>query len=55
MKLKVSSREPVKIRRGENDTHVRLRWDGKDRLLTASVPKWKLSAKLVGMTGRNLR
>ncbi len=48
MKLKVSSREPVKIRRGENDTHVRLRWDGKDRLLTASVPKWKLSAKLVG-------
>jgi hypothetical protein len=48
MKLKVSSREPVKIRRGENDTHVRLRWDGKDRLLTANVPKWKLSAKLVG-------
>jgi hypothetical protein len=48
VKLKVSSREPVKIRRGENDTHVRLRWDGKDHLLTANVPKWKLSAKLVG-------
>src|SRR3984893_15921832 len=48
MKLKVSSREPVKIHRGENDTHVRLRWDGKDSLLTANVPKWKLSAKLVG-------
>jgi hypothetical protein len=48
LKLKVSSREPVKIHRGENDTHVRLRWDGKDSLLTANVPKWKLSAKLVG-------
>lgn len=47
VKLKVTSREPVKIRRGESDTHVRLRWDGKDRLLTADVPKWKLSAKLV--------
>ncbi len=48
MSLKVTSREPVKLRRGENDTHVRLRWDGKDRLLTANVPKWKLSATLVG-------
>lgn len=48
MKLKVTSREPVKLRRGDTDTHVRLRWDGKDRLLTADVPKWKMSAKLVG-------
>jgi hypothetical protein len=48
MKLKVTSREPVRLRRGENDTHVRLRWDGKDCLLTESLPKWKLSAKLVG-------
>jgi hypothetical protein len=47
-KLKVSSREPVKIHLGENDTHVRLRWDGKDRLLTANAPKWRLSAKLAG-------
>ena len=47
-KLKVTSREPVKLRRGENDTHVRLRWDGKDRLLTGNSPTWKLSAKLVG-------
>jgi len=46
-KLKVTSREPVKIRRGENATHVRLRWDGKDRLLMADSPTWKLSAKLV--------
>jgi hypothetical protein len=50
-KLKVTSREPVKIRRGDADTHVRLRWDGKDRLLTDNVPKWKLAAKLVGHAG----
>ena len=34
-KLKVTSREPVKLRLGDTDTHVRLRWDGKDSLLTA--------------------
>src|SRR5262249_54572674 len=51
VKLKVTSREPVKSRRGETDTHVRLGWDGKDRLLTDSAPKWKLSAKLVGHGG----
>jgi hypothetical protein len=51
LKLKVTSREPVKIRRGDADAHVRLRWDGKDRLLTDNVPKWKLSAKLVGHAG----
>ncbi len=48
LKLKVTSREPVKLYRSENDTHVRLRWDGKDDLLTGKSPKWKLSAKLVG-------
>jgi len=48
IKLKVTSREPIKLRRGETDTHVRMRWDGKDSLLTADVPKWKLSARLVG-------
>lgn len=48
MKLKVTSREPIKLRRGQGDTHVRLRWDGKDRLLNGNVPQWKLSAKLVG-------
>jgi hypothetical protein len=48
MKLKVTSREPIKLRRGQGDTHVRLRWDGKDRLLNGNVPQWKLSAKLLG-------
>lgn len=46
--VKVSSREPVKIRANGGDTHVRLRWDGKDRLLTANVPPWSLSAKTIG-------
>jgi hypothetical protein len=47
-KLKVTSREPIKLRRGEDDIHVRLRWDGKDRLLTGKHPKWKLFAQLLG-------
>ncbi len=46
--LKVSSREPIKIRVDGGDVHVRLRWDGKDRLLTADVPQWTLSAKVTG-------
>jgi hypothetical protein len=46
--LKVTSREPIRLRRGDGDTHVRLRWDGKDRLLNADDPEWKMSAKLVG-------
>jgi hypothetical protein len=45
--LKVTSREPIRIRRGDGDTHVRLRWDGKDSLLNENEPKWKLSAKIV--------
>jgi hypothetical protein len=46
--IKVSSREPIKIHVGGGDRHVRLRWDGKDRLLTANVPQWTLKAKVVG-------
>jgi hypothetical protein len=45
--LKVSSREPVKLRRGESDSHVRMRWDGKDRLLIGPSASWKLSAHLL--------
>jgi hypothetical protein len=46
--MKVSSREPIKVCLGRGDTHVRMRWDGKDRLLTANVPQWTLAAKVVG-------
>jgi hypothetical protein len=52
IKLKVTSRQPVQLRRGDTDTHVRLRWDGKDRLITDDVPTWKMSGKLVGHAGQ---
>lgn len=45
--LKVTSREPIKLLRGEDDSHVRLRWDGKDRLLTGKEPQWKIAAQLL--------
>jgi hypothetical protein len=50
IKLKVTSRQPVVIRRGETGTHVRLRWDGKDRLLTDDMPTWKMAARLLGQS-----
>lgn len=46
IKLKVTSRQPVQIRRGETGTHVRMRWDGKDRLITADDAQWKFTAKV---------
>lgn len=46
IKLKVTSRQPVSVRRGDTDTHVKLRWDGKDRLVDDG--SWKMTAKLVG-------
>src|SRR5665213_500725 len=52
IKLKVTSRQPVVVRRGETDTHVKLRWDGKDRLLTDDVPMWKMQARLLGQSGQ---
>jgi hypothetical protein len=48
IRVKVTSRQPVNIRRGATDTHVKLRWDGKDRLLSGDHPTWKMSAKLLG-------
>lgn len=47
IKLKVTSRQPVRIRRGEAGAHVRMRWDGKDRLVTDDNAPWKFSAKLL--------
>lgn len=52
VKLKVTSRQPVNIRLGDTDTHIKLRWDGKDKLLTDDDPKWKLSAKLLGRSAQ---
>lgn len=46
-KLKVSSRQPIKIMHSEDDTHVRIRWDGKDSLLTGRQPAWRFAARLL--------
>jgi hypothetical protein len=45
--LKITSREPIKLLHGEDDIHVRLRWDGKDRLLTGKKPEWRIAAKML--------
>ncbi|WP_368506921.1 hypothetical protein [Bradyrhizobium lupini] len=50
IKLKVTSRQPVQVRRGDTGTHVRMRWDGKDRLITGDDASWKFSAKLLSGT-----
>src|ERR1041384_763399 len=42
--LKVSSRQPVRLVRGSADTHVRLRWDGKDLLTVGNPPDWTFTA-----------
>lgn len=45
--LQVSSREPVKIKTGGADTHVHLRWNGKDELASLSPPSWRFHAQVV--------
>lgn len=56
--LKVMSRSPVtlwkapaesdeKTRRKHGDTHVRLRWDGKDELITGTEPAWRHTARII--------
>jgi len=52
IKLKVTSRQPIQLRTGDTDAHVRFRWDGKDKLLTDDTPTWKMSAKLIGHHGQ---
>jgi hypothetical protein len=38
--LKVTSRQPIKIVVGGPDVHVKLRWDGKDELVTSTPAIW---------------
>jgi hypothetical protein len=38
--VRVTSRQPIKILIGGPDVHVKLRWDGKDELVTGSSPSW---------------
>lgn len=43
--LRVTSRQPIPIIPGGPDSHVRLRWDGKDELAAGPQPKWRFSAR----------
>ncbi|HMQ15851.1 MAG TPA: hypothetical protein PKC49_07750, partial [Phycisphaerae bacterium] len=38
--IRVTSRQPIKILIGGPDVHVKLRWDGKDELITGGTPTW---------------
>jgi len=38
--IRVTSRQPIKIAIGGPDIHVKLRWDGKDELVTGNPPTW---------------
>jgi hypothetical protein len=42
--LKVTSRQPIKLVAGGPDVHVKLRWNGKDELMTGGMPRWTMSA-----------
>jgi hypothetical protein len=38
--LRVTSRQPIRILTGGPDVHVKLKWDGKDELVTGASPTW---------------
>jgi hypothetical protein len=38
--VRVTSRQPIRFVLGGPDLHVRLRWDGKDELLSGNPPAW---------------
>jgi hypothetical protein len=48
--LKVTSRQPLPLTPGGADTHVRLRWDGKDALALGTPPPWKFAAKCLNLS-----
>jgi hypothetical protein len=42
--VRVTSRQPIKLLVGGPDLHVRLRWDGKDELITGDRAVWSFKA-----------
>jgi hypothetical protein len=48
--IKVSTRQPVRLWLGSADTHVRLRWNGKDDLALGPSPKWTFKARCLTAT-----
>ncbi len=43
--IRVTSRQPIPLAPGGADTHVRLRWDGKDELALGAPPLWRFTAR----------
>lgn len=41
--LKVSTRQPVRLWSGTVDTHVRVRWNGRDELVIGASPTWQFA------------
>jgi hypothetical protein len=47
--LRVVSRQPVKLEPGGALTHVRLRWDGEDELVSSLTPSWQFTATCLSL------
>jgi len=45
--IRVSSRQPVRIKRGDIDTHVRIRWNGLDELVSGTGGEWTFYARVM--------
>jgi len=53
--LRVGSRQPVRLWLGGADTHVRIRWDGKDDLVVGPYPRWTFTARCLTPDREGLR
>jgi hypothetical protein len=47
--LRIASRQPIKLTPGGPSTHVKLRWDGVDSLVTGSPPAWQFHARCLNL------
>lgn len=45
--IRVSSRQPIKIKTGDVDTHVRIRWNGLDELVSEIGGEWSFYARVM--------
>jgi hypothetical protein len=43
--LRIVSRQPIQLHPGGPATHVRMRWDGEDELVTGRPAKWRFQAR----------
>jgi hypothetical protein len=47
--IRIVSRQPVKLRSEGPSTHVKVRWDGDDSLLTDMPPSWRIHARCLSI------